>query len=403
MTDQDPNDVIRSWFAEGPSRGPERGLDQTLARLAATTQGSGRELRLPIWVPAAATVAILVAGLVAFGAGFRITRPDPISSPAPSPSQAAGCRLEVPVGGSHGLIIGKGFAPDTDVTIDITRADGTRITLDVGYSAALHTDRHGSFGVEVRPYDSDVGHEILVAHGGCDATLEIDVAAEDLPAACPDPADASAPAVNGPAYRAAVAADHPIDWWRFDDSGDVAADSAGAHPGTYVGRTVHALRSALSDGGSTFFNHLLPDPTVARLSDPVILSGDFTIEAWALMCHYTDDGDPIVGQDGSPISLQFGGTFFHLETGYGQGASTDVPVASLVWQHWALTRSNGSLQAYMDGQPNGWGQDSNFLLPFGIGLIGGDGYGSNLLGYLDELALYDYALSPERVAAHAHP
>src|SRR5258706_15474953 len=98
MTDKDPNDAIRAWFQEGPSRGTEGGLEGPLERLAGTAQGSGRELRLPIWVPAAAVVAVLLAGVIAFGAGFRITRNDAIAPVAPSPSQS-GCRLDVPVGG----------------------------------------------------------------------------------------------------------------------------------------------------------------------------------------------------------------------------------------------------------------------------------------------------------------
>ena len=91
----------------------------------------------------------------------------------------------------------------------------------------------------------------------------------------------------------------------MDYSGSIAADAMGNHPATYVGATEHAARSALSDGGSTFFHHQFPDPTVAQLADPIVLDGDFTIEVWTLMCHYTDDGDPIVGGVGSDISLKF--------------------------------------------------------------------------------------------------
>lgn len=402
MTDRDPNDAIRAWFQEGPSRGTERGLEETLERLAGTAQGSGRELRLPIWVPAAAVVAVLLAGAIAFGAGFRITRNDAITPVAPSPSQS-GCRLDVPVGGMHGFIIGTGFAPNTDVTIEITRGDGSQITLDRGYNAALHTDRHGAFGVEVRPYDADLGHEVLVAHGGCDASLDVVVTAEDLPPACPDPAIRSTPVVDGPAYRAAVAADSPIDWWHFDDTNGVASDSAGAHQGTYVGSIVPAVRSPLSDGGSTFFHHQFPDDTNITLPEPITLAGDFTIEAWVLMCHYPDDGDAIVGSADSAPSLNFGGALLHVDSGLGQVASVDSQVESLVWQHWVLTRRDGALQLYRDGTPDGWGLESNWRMPFPIGFIGRDSVGDNLLGYLDELALYDHALSPERVAAHAHP
>src|SRR5262245_33644690 len=118
MSEHDQDDLIRTWFREGPSRGPERGLEETLARLATTTQGTRRELRLPIWVPAAALLALLLAGILAIGAGFRIVRPISDASLAPTATAGATCRLETPVGGLHGLLVGTGFPPDSDVTID---------------------------------------------------------------------------------------------------------------------------------------------------------------------------------------------------------------------------------------------------------------------------------------------
>jgi len=403
VTEHEPDDAIRAWFREGPSRGPERGLDETLARVGAARQGAGREIRLPLWLPAAAILALLLAAVLAFGAGFRIVRPISDALPAPTTATSGPCRLETPVGGTHGFIIGSGFAPDTDVTIDITRGDGSQISLDTAYSAALHTDRRGAFGVEVRPYDADKGTETLVARAGCVATLVVQVTAADLPPPCPDPAVAAAPAVDGPAYRAAVATDRPLAWWHMDDTGSIAADAIGNHQATYVGGIEHAVRSALSDGGSTFFHHQFPDPTVAQLADPIVLDGDFTIEFWTLMCHYTDDGDPIVGALGSDISLKLGGSLLHVETPAGQVASVDHPVATLVWEHWALTRADGALQLYRHGQPDGWGQDADWHNPFPIGIIGGDGFGDNLLGYLDELAIYDRALPAARIAAHVSP
>ena len=401
MTERDPNETIRAWFQDGPAHGTERGLEETLASIATTRQGAGRVLRLPLWVPAAAILALLLAAILAFGAGFRVVRPIADVPPAPS-SSAVTCRLEAPVGGMHGFMIGTGFAPDTDVTIDITRGNGTQITLDRGYSEALHTDRRGSFGVEVRPYEDDLGRGIAIAHAGCSARLDFDITIADLPPLCPDPAVRTTPAVDGPAYRAAVAADRPMAWWHMDDSGDVAADALGSHPGAYVGRIEHAVTSALSDGGSTFFHHQFPDPTVARLAQPVVLGGDFTIEFWALMCHYTDDGDVVVGMAGSPVDLNFGGNLLHVDTAVGQVASVDHAVATLAWEHWAVTRRDGALQLYRHGEPDGWGLDANWRDPFSIGQIGGND-GGNLLGYLDELAIYDHALSPDRIAAHANP
>ena len=111
---------------------------------------------------------------------------------------SASCQLAFPVHGRSALLLGSGFTPDTDVVLVIDRADGTQLTLDRSYDQALHTDRLGGFGVQLRPYPEDLGHEAIVASAGCEARLEIEVSQADLPAACPDPQDRSDPAVDGP-------------------------------------------------------------------------------------------------------------------------------------------------------------------------------------------------------------
>src|SRR6185369_14337334 len=98
-------------------------------------------------------------------------------------------------------------------------------------------------------------------------------------------------------------------------------------------------------------------------------------------------------------SLNFGGALLHVDSAIGQVASVGTSVKSLVWQHWVLTRPGGAPQLYRDGTPDGWGQESNWRDPFPISYIGRDSIGNNLRAYLDEVALYDYALGPERVAA----
>jgi len=52
----------------------------------------------------------------------------------------------------------------------------------------------------------------------------------------------------------------------------------------------------------------------------------------------------------------------------------------------------------LDSSESGVGWTEDFL----VSQIGKGVY-DNYLGYLDEVALYDHALTPERIAAHAHP
>jgi hypothetical protein len=275
----------------------------------------------------------------------------------------------------------------------------------------MHTDRRGSFGVALRPHADDLGHETFVARAGCEARLETDVTAADLPEPCPDPADSSTPAVDGPAYRAAVAEDRPAHWWPLDDTGDVAADTAttaggsggpGADPGTYVGRAVHAARSALSDGGSTYFDFVFPDPISIDLAHPVEFDADFTFELWAYMCGYIDFEYPVLGMTDDNLRFDWGPGKLRLLDGRFELAMADTTVPTGSWHHWLITRRDGSLQIYFDGVPDGWGTDANWRDPIAVARIGNANPDTGT-GFFDEVAIYDYALSPERVAAHANP
>jgi concanavalin A-like lectin/glucanase superfamily protein len=396
MTARDADDLIREWFQEGPSRGTEDGLERTLARLATTRQRVSREITMPAWLPAAAVVVLLLAVVLAFGAGFRVVLPGPERSPDTSApiATATGCRLDVPVHGRDAVLVGVGFAPDADVAIEIDRASGNHIAF------GAHTDRTGGFTVGFRPYDEDLGRGVVTAIAGCSASLEVEVTAADLPFPCPDPNQESTPLVDGPAYRAAVAADGPLAWWQLDDTGDVAADAAGNHPGTYIEQMEHAVLSPLSDGGSAFFHHQFPGTAIIDI-DPIELTGDFTVEFWLDMCHWAD-GDPIVGSEESIATISIGEGELHLNNGVRDVLWTGETVIFGEWQHFVVLRSGDTLEIYRNGELDGSEPDAGWTGGFPISMLGG-GIDANFLGYLDEVALYDHALTPERIAAHAHP
>jgi hypothetical protein len=408
MTSRDPDETIRSWFAEGASRGPARGLEETLARLAVTPQPRRREVRLPVWLPLAATFALLVLAAAAFSAGFRISVPQPIAtspSSTPLPSTTGSCTLTVPVVGRNAIVVGSGFAPDTDVVLDIDRVHADHLHLDASAVPALHTDREGRFGFAARPYPEDLGVDHFVATAGCTATLDLTTVPEDLPPACPDPTAAAPGTIDGAAYRAAVTADHPSHWWRLDEAASsTAVDAAGNATGTYVGDPAtynHSPRSPLSDGGSAFLNWRPGDPTVGiQLPSPVVLHGDFTIEAWVYLCHYDDDGDVIVGSFDAQPAVDFGIGNLEVLNDLGTVITAKTRVSTSRWQHWVVTRQAGELRIYLDGVLDSTGGPWTGDMP--IGMLGMDLRG-NLLGFLDEVALYDRALPADRIASHARP
>ncbi len=404
MTPRDPDEAIRAWFEEGPSRGPERGLDATLARLAKEPRGARRDISMPVWMPLAAMLALLVAGVLAFGAGFRIVPPDPRQSHEPTapPASASACRLELPVHGKDSILFGTGFAPNADVTLVFDRADGSVLTLDHSTVGSLRTDRGGGFFMPSRPYPEDLGRGRVTATAGCEATIEYEVTAADLPTACPDPAVSSEPLVDGPAYRAAVSADDPMAWWHLDDTGANAVDAAGGgHTGAYVSNMEHALTTPLSDGGSAFFHHQFPNPAAAVEFAPIVLRGDFTIETWVYFCHWAD-GDPIIGSNDSTASWGFGEGEVNVNDGVQEIYGTGKDVISGVWQHYVLTRADGAPRIYLNGALDGADDSTGWTRDFPVSELGASIVGA-YLGYLDEVAIYDHALSAERIAVHAHP
>lgn len=401
MTQRDPDDAIRAWFHDGPDRGSERGLEATLERLGREPARGRRDIRVPVWMPLAAAVALLLTTVLAFGAGFRIVIPDVRSSPRLTPSTTSGaCRIEVPVHGKNAVLVGLGFPPDTDVVVDFDRVDGTRFTMDSTNTAGLHTDRTGGFAVGWRPFPQDLGVGRVTARAGCVATMAVEVTAADLPTPCGDPAVDDTPVVDGPTYRAAVAADAPLAWWSFDTADSMGADASGGNPGTVVGNVIASVRSPLSDGGSAYFLHQFPAPTHVDV-DPVVLSGDFSIEFWLWFCHWAD-GDAIVGSPDTRTSVKIGDGEMQLFDNADGLLWAGEDIVSGAWQHYVITRRGSTLTMYLNGVVDEQYLDTGWTDDFPISRLGGD-FDSNYLGFLDEIALYDHALTPERVTAHASP
>src|SRR5690349_23290646 len=84
-------------------------------------------------------------------------------------------------------------------------------------------------------------------------------------------------------YRDAVLSDHPVGYWRLDEtSGTVAADSTGNNPGSYVNGPVlgqsGALPDAVNNRAASFdgVNDHLDVPASPSLN----VTGQITIEAW---------------------------------------------------------------------------------------------------------------------------
>lgn len=208
------------------------------------------------------------------------------------------------------------------------------------------------------------------------------------------------------AYTEAVLTDGPVAWWRLDDTTTpVALDSGpSGYDGTYLAGVVVdqpgiAGTSALFDGAQGRVETL----DVLDFED----GATFSIEAWI---NTTDTEGFIAGK------LMHDGMSFHGwmlvyndTTGFRFHRHGSTSVAGAIgvappgtWAHVVGTFDGATARLYVNGaladlkdnqQPTVMNHDEPFTIAMG------DNWG-RLGGSIDEVAVYDHALTPTRVEAH---
>lgn len=251
--------------------------------------------------------------------------------------------------------------------------------------------------------DRAAGHRRRVRRERLGALLAVVTAAVLLPVGAataaptgPDLIASQTPPAGPALYDEAVLADEPVAYYRMDEtSGPTAADSSGnGRSGTYQTGVTLGTPGALLDDPSTAVTGPSSGPalvaTDAGLPDD---AEERTIEVWA---RQQASGSEFVGY----------GDFFVRPLGAGSirvvmdGIDLDVPsttdMTQHAWHHYVVTvTAAGLVSVYVDGQLAG--SDSNPSLDttrdgsFRVG---------NPYGTFDEAAVYDTALSAERVAEH---
>jgi hypothetical protein len=222
-------------------------------------------------------------------------------------------------------------------------------------------------------------------------------------------AGADADASPDEEYRTTVMADGPVAYYRFEDPDDAssASDELAAHAAT------------LTDVGATFGKPGIRGRAVALDGNTSFDVGDsfdfagqvpFTLEAWiapvfgpghAHLFHKRDESVPsftgyilyLVGEDRS----------LHFEAwGADMNAVTEQPVPASGFVHVVLVVSyaggKGNAAFFVNGQPTGNGGYDNTRdlpdTPRQLRLAAG------YAGTLDEVAIYDKALTADRILAH---
>lgn len=239
------------------------------------------------------------------------------------------------------------------------------------------------------------------------------------------------------AYSQAVLTAKPVAYWRMEDSSTpTLRDSSGnGHPAHLeegvalylpgASRTVgfHPAKpetpNAFTDDAINRAAHFAGGRAIASLPS---LGGTYSVELWfwnglpgtlrpitGYLVSRGTDGDPKSAGD----HLGLGGTFRSDLTGrlmfYNGGTSDTIlsgrtDVAWRTWHHVVLVRTGRHVTVYLDGNPNPEisGEADVTLPPDARSLfLGGrcDGF-AGLEGKLDEVAVYDRALTPEEVISH---
>jgi len=229
-------------------------------------------------------------------------------------------------------------------------------------------------------------------------------------------------------YSNTVAADHPIAYWRLQEtSGAAAHDSIGGYNGGFtnvslgqLGYRIGADPTALAIGvgsGAGQLNNSYVGGIPLDLSSTV--NTNFSIEAW-VNCSGVAGGAGIVGKGtgagGEEFFLDCGGTgtafrfFVRNAAGTAFNASGNV-VPDGNWHHLVgvCDEINGRLLLYVDGQSNaantsvagGIRATTNPFLTIGARQSGtGPDYDQQFNGYISDVAIYDYALSATQAVTH---
>ncbi len=213
-----------------------------------------------------------------------------------------------------------------------------------------------------------------------------------------------------PAYVQAVSADGANAHWRLGDTGTTAADRLATTNGTYVGGVTTGRPGAIAGDADTAIGLNGTTGTVSITSTTAISpTAGMSIETWVRPSAYPSSSNTILRKEGAyTVRLTSGGAvlFRILKGGVAQNIQTPGNAVRLgVWSHVVGTWDGTTMRLYVDGvervaQPLSAPIDTNTSK-----LWLGSTYNSfdYFAGDLDEVAIYDHALSEARIIAHAPP
>jgi len=226
-------------------------------------------------------------------------------------------------------------------------------------------------------------------------------------------------------YRDAVLADAPVGYWRLSDGAGPAVDVAGGHSGVYENGAQRGAAGRSADGDTAVALDGVDDSVRVDHQYGFTARKHFSVEllyratshtgtaARFLLAQYLFETPP--GGESLKGWLAFtypvgGGWKFYIGRcsgieahGLCDYASSATTLQAGTWYHLAATYDGTTMRVYVDGALDGQATSTRSLPavtdPFRIGWDGT--YYPTLHGTIDEVALFDVALSAARIQAHA--
>ncbi|HEX5500901.1 MAG TPA: LamG domain-containing protein, partial [Thermomicrobiales bacterium] len=206
-------------------------------------------------------------------------------------------------------------------------------------------------------------------------------------------------------------------WWRLDETSGKARDASGhGHDATYGGGVTRAVPSLIPTDPNPAAGFTGADDGSVDAGDALDAPGTqpFSLELWANLGEQTEPYPRLISKEGIDDAGQRQGFLIYLNAASGRlgverwrdgkpdALTTPNPLAAGAVHHIVATYDGSSLRIYVDGAQAAEGAATRELLdeayPFRIGARS-DGV-NGLVGVLDEVAVYDQALSPDTIAAH---
>ncbi len=233
------------------------------------------------------------------------------------------------------------------------------------------------------------------------------------------PADQGVPdsgADGSPDYRAMVLADQPIAYWRLGErQPGLAADQRETYPGTYGGAATKGVGGAVKDDSDTAVHFERPEDLVTASYPALRFAGraSFSVEAWVRTSSMGEQC--VVGcigrnatnnEDGYLVSLTMAGrasfTRFSSDIQESVVATMPVPLGGGYVHIVAVHDEKAGMWVYTNGVASGPAQSTLSIgaHPGALTLAARTEGFPCLAGDLDEVAIYDRALTGAEILRH---